>query len=294
MGVASVGPSGSFRRRLSRFLWRRPWVVLVVVLGVPLAWLLLVYLGSLASLLLNSLYETDPFTSDVVKHISLSNFRDLVTDRVYRTVTLRTIGVAVAVTVIDMAIALPMAFFMAKVARPRVRRWMVVAVLMPLWASYLVKGYAWRAILDPASGVLTSSLGFSPGFGLTAAVIVLAYLWMPYMLLPIYAGLDRLPDSYLEASSDLGAKSGRTFRSVVLPLVKPSLIAGSILTFSLSLGDYITIQLVGGKTQMIGNVVYANFGAPNLPFAAAFAVVPVVIIVIYLLVVRRTGAFEDL
>jgi putative spermidine/putrescine transport system permease protein len=275
-------------------MWRRPWVVLLVVLGVPLAWLLLVYVGSLASLLLNSLYETDPFTSDVVKHISLSNFRDLVTDRVYRTVTLRTIGVATAVTVIDMAIALPMAFFMAKVARPRLRRWLVVAVLMPLWASYLVKGYAWRAILDPASGVLTSSLGFSPGFGLTAAVIVLAYLWMPYMLLPIYAGLDRLPDSLLEASSDLGAKSGQTFRSVVLPLVKPSLIAGSILTFSLSLGDYITIQLVGGKTQMIGNVVYANFGAPNLPFAAAFAVVPVLIIVIYLLVVRRTGAFEDL
>jgi ABC-type spermidine/putrescine transport system permease subunit I len=269
-------------------------VVLAVVLGVPLAWLALVYLGSLASLLLNSLYTTEPFTSDVVKHISLSNFRDLLSDRVYRTVAFRTLGVAVAVTLIDMAVALPMAFYMAKVARPRFRRGLVVAVLMPLWASYLVKGYAWRSILDPSSGVLTSSLGFSPGFGLTSAIIVLAYLWMPYMLLPIYAGLDRLPNSLLEASGDLGAKAGRTFRSVVLPLVKPSLIAGSIFTFALSLGDFITIQIVGGKTQMIGNVVYANFGAPNLPFAAAFAVVPVVIMVLYLLAVRRTGAFEDL
>jgi putative spermidine/putrescine transport system permease protein len=265
-----------------------------VVLGVPLAWLALIYLGSLAALLLNSLYQTDPFTSDVVKHVSLSNFRDLVTDRVYRTVTLRTVGVAVAVTIIDMAIGLPMAFFMAKVAPQRLRRWLVVAVLMPLWASYLVKGYAWRAILDPASGVLTSSFGYSPGFGLSATVIVLAYLWLPYMLLPIYAGLDRLPTSLLEASSDLGAGAGRTFRRVVLPLAKPSIIAGSILTFSLSLGDFITIQIVGGKTQMIGNVIYANFGAPNLPFAAAFSVVPVLIIVAYLLAVRRTGAFEDL
>jgi len=297
MGVAvadDVRPARPLRRAVSRFLWKRPWVVLVVVLGVPLVWLAVVYLGSLASLLLNAFYTTDPFTSDVVKHFSLTNFRDLLSDAIYRTVTIRTIGVALAVTVIDMAIGLPMAFYMAKVARPRLRRALVVAVLMPLWASYLVKGYAWRSILDPSSGVLTSSLGFSPGFGLTAAVVVLSYLWLPYMLLPIYARLDRLPNSLLEASGDLGAKGGRTFLSVVLPLVKPSLIAGSIFTFSLSLGDFITIQIVGGKTQMIGNVVYANFGAPNLPFAAAFALVPVVVMVGYLLVARRTGAFQDL
>ncbi|MDQ1533872.1 MAG: putative spermidine/putrescine transport system permease protein, partial [Actinomycetota bacterium] len=159
---------------------------------------------------------------------------------------------------------------------------------------YLVKSYAWRAILDPVGGVLRQWFGASPGFGLQATVIVLAYLWLPYMVLPIYAGLERLPDSLLEASGDLGAKAGTTFTRVVLPLIVPAIVAGSIFTFSLSLGDYIAVGIVGGKTQMIGNVVYRNFGANNLPFASAFAVVPVVIMVIYLVAVRRSGALESL
>jgi putative spermidine/putrescine transport system permease protein len=165
---------------------------------------------------------------------------------------------------------------------------------MPLWASYLVKAYAWRAVFDPAGGVLEEWFGGSPGYGITATVVVLAYLWLPYMILPIYAGLERLPDSLLEASGDLGAHAGSTFRSVVLPLVYPALVAGSIFTFSLSMGDYITVQIVGGKTQMIGNVVFRNFGSNNIPFAAAFAVVPVVVMLVYLLAVRRSGALENL
>ncbi len=252
------------------------------------------YVGSLSALLITSLYGTDPFTTDVVREVSIDNFRDLVSTPVYRQVALRTIGVAATVTLIDALFALPAAFYMAKIASPRVRRLLVVGVLMPLWASYLVKAYAWRALLDPASGFLEKTFGASPGYGLTGTVIVLAYLWLPFMLLPIYAGLERLPDSMLEASGDLGAKAWRTFRSVVLPLVMPALVAGSIFTFSLSLGDYIAVQVVGGTTQMIGNVVYRNFGSNNIPFAAAFSIVPILVMVAYLLAVRRSGALENL
>ena len=164
---------------------------------------------------------------------------------------------------------------------------------MPLWAGYLVKGYAWRAILDPGGGALQSVFGQSPGFGYTSTVLVLCYLWFPYMLIPIYAGLDRLPNSLLEASTDLGAKAGRTFRSVVLPQVFPALVAGSIFTFSLTLGDFYMNRIVGGTTEFIGNVVYRQFSV-DLPFAAAYSTVPIVIMVVYLLAVRRTGALEEL
>jgi putative spermidine/putrescine transport system permease protein len=165
--------------------------------------------------------------------------------------------------------------------------------VMPLWASYLVKSYAWRAMLDPVGGVLRKWVGASPGFGLHATIIVLAYLWLPYMVLPIYAGLERLPDSLLEASGDLGAQAGTTFRRVVFPMIVPAIVAGSIFTFSLSMGDYIAVDIVGGKTQMIGTVIKNNY-VNDLPFAAAFAVVPVVIMVVYLLAVRRSGALESL
>ena len=197
------------------------------------------------------------------------------------------------VTVIDALIAMPIAFYMAKVARPFARRALVVAMTMPLWAGYLVKGYAWRAILDPGGGVLVSVFGRSPGFGYTSTVIVLSYLWFPYMLIPIYAGLDRLPDSLLEASTDLGAKAGRTFASVVLPQVYPALVAGSIFTFSLTLGDFYMNRIVGGTNEYIGNVIYRNFSA-DLPFSAAYAMVPVAIMVVYLLAIRRTGALQEL
>ena len=162
------------------------------------------------------------------------------------------------------------------------------------FAAYLVKAYAWRTVLDPAGGVMRKAAGYSPGFGLNGAVIVLAYLWLPYMALPIYAGLEKLPNSLLDASSDLGASAGRTFRSVVLPLLAPAIIAGAIFTFSLSLGDYIVVQVVGGKAQTIGNVIYRDFGASDLPAAAALATVPVLIMAVLLLVIRRSGALENL
>lgn len=225
--------------------------------------------------------------------VSLENFQRLWDTPVYREVGFRTLQAAVTVTIVDALIALPVAFYMAKVASPWVRRAMVVAMTMPLWAGYLVKGYAWRAILDPGGGVLQSVFGRTPGFGYSSTVIVLCYLWFPYMLIPIYAGLDRLPNSLLEASTDLGAKAGRTFTSVVFPQVYPALVAGSIFTFSLTLGDFYMNRIVGGTTEFIGNVVYRQFSV-DLPFAAAYSTVPIVIMVIYLLAVRRTGALDEL
>jgi putative spermidine/putrescine transport system permease protein len=246
------------------------------------------YLGSLAALFVTAFWSTDTFTGDLVRTFTWANFHDLATIEVYRTVALRSLGVAVAVTLIDLVIGFPMAFAMAKVAAPRTRRWLVIAVLTPLWASYLVKAYAWRVMLS--SGGL---LGW--GYGVTATVLTLSYLWLPYMILPIYAGLERLPDSLMEAAGDLGARGWRVFRTVVWPLAFPAVVAGSIFTFSLSLGDYIAVKIVGGKSQLIGNVVYDNIGAANnLPFAAAVATVPVVIMLVYLAAVRRTGALENL
>ena len=281
-------------RRVSRWLHGHPRSRLGALLALPITWLVLAYLGSLIALFLTAVYTIDPFTSDIVTTVSGENFSELASESVYRAITLRTIGIAAAVTVIDVLIAVPMALYIAKVASARTRRILVVAVLMPLWASYLVKGYSWRAILDPGSGVLAKTFGGSPGFGSLATIIGLSYLWLPYMILPIQAGLDRLPNSLLEASADLGGKAGTTIRRIVVPVLIPAIAAGTIFTFSLSLGDYITVQILGGKTQMIGNVVYANFGANNIPFAAAFAIVPVAIMVGYLLAVRRTGAFENL
>lgn len=283
---------------MSAFLHRHPRVRLALLLAAPLVVLLVVYLGSLAALLLTAFWSTDVFTGAIVKTFTLDNLREAAGNATYRTVTLRTVGVAVAVTVICAVLAFPMAFYMAKVASPRVRRGLVVAVLTPLWASYLVKAYAWREMLA-GDGVLNWALApigvRGPGFGLTATVVVLSYLWLPFMILPVYAGLERLPDSLLDASGDLGARSWRTIRSVVLPLAFPALVAGAIFTFSLSLGDYIAVQIVGGKSQLLGNLIQGNAGAANnLPLAAALAGVPVVLMVVLLLGVRRTGALENL
>jgi putative spermidine/putrescine transport system permease protein len=229
---------------------------------------------------------------------TLDNFRTLLDVDVYRVITARTLAIAVLVTVVDALLAMPIALFMAKVASPRLKGILLVAVLTPLWASYLVKAYAWRGMLSENGLVswLARPFGLdTPGYGVAATTLTLAYLWMPYMILPIFAALERLPDSLLEASADLGARSADTLRRVVLPVVFPGLVAGSIFTFSLTLGDYITVRIVGGASQMLGNVVYDNVGAANnLPFAAAMATVPVVIILVYLAVVRRTGALENL
>ncbi len=293
--AAGPRPPGAVRR-LAGALHRRPRLRLSLLLAAPLLWLAVLYLGSLAVLFVSAFWTTNSFTSQVVKVWSTDNVRALFTTPVYREVIVRSVAVALAVTVLCAVIAFPLAFFTARVARPRWRPLLVVAILTPLWASYLVKVYAWRLILSEGglADWMLRPFGLSgPGFGLPAAVLTLTYLWLPYMILPVHTALEQLPAGLLDASADLGARPGRTFRSVVLPLVLPSVAAGSVFTFSLSLGDYITVQIVGGKTQLIGNLVYSNIEL-NLPMAAALGLVPVVVIVLYLLAMRRTGALSSL
>jgi putative spermidine/putrescine transport system permease protein len=296
--VAGLLSADGTRRRLSAWLTRSPRTRLALLLSAPLVWLGLAYIGALAALLITALWTTNAFTGDIERVWTLDNIRTVLTDAVYRTVTLRTIGVAALVTVIDAVLALPVAFYMAKVAARRWQPLLVAAILMPLWASYLVKAYAWRSMFG--GGGLIDWLGApfgvgSPGYGLPATVCTLAYLWFPYMVLPIFAGLDRLSDSLLEAAGDLGARPGRTFRSVVLPLVFPAVVAGSIFTFSLSLGDYVAVEIVGGTKQFLGNLVYDNIGAANnQPLAAAVGMVPVVVMIVYLFLSRRVGALDNL
>jgi len=269
-----------------------------LLLAAPLAWLGIAYFGSLAILLLSAFWEKDTFTGNVEPFTwSLRAFQQLFAVDVYRTVAVRTIGIAALVTITDALLALPIAYYMARIASPRKRSLLVVAIVLPLWAAYLVKVYAWRTILQ-GHGLLefvTSPFGIE-STGLTNianAWLVLSYLWLPYMVLPVYAGFERIPASYLEASSDLGARAGTTFRRVVLPLVFPALVAGSIFTFSLSLGDYITPDLVA-DAKFIGNVIYDNSALGDPPLAAAYAMLPIAIMTVYLLIARRLGAFASL
>ena len=285
-------------RRLATWLHARRKTQLRLLLAAPMAWMILAYLGSLLILLLSAFWEKDAFTGQVEPFVwSLDAFESLVSNPVYTTIALRTIGIAVAVTITDALLAFPIAYYMARVASPRMRGILLVAILMPLWAAYLVKVYAWRTILQGngfLEWLLTPFGVDAPGLGqVLNSWIVLSYLWLPYMILPIYAGLERIPPSLLEASADLGAPSGTTFRRVVLPLVFPALVAGSIFTFSLTLGDYITPDLVS-DAKFIGNVIYDNSSLGNVPLAAAYAFLPIVIMIGYLLVARRLGAFESL
>ena len=282
---------------LSNYFHKKQRLRLVALLTTPVLWLVVAYLGALAMLLVTAFFTIDSFTGNVIQQFNLGNFNDMLTDTAYKNVVLRTLGIAISVTILCTVLAIPMAFYMAKIARPYSQKILVALVLTPLWASYLVKIYAWRTMLEPGNGVLDWLLGpigiHSPGFGGPAIIIGLSYLWLPYMILPIYAGLERLPNNLLDASGDLGAHNFYTFRKVILPLIFPSLVAGSMFTFSLSLGDYITAQIIGGKLQMLGNVVYQNFSI-NLPFAATIAMIPVSIMVLYLYLVRRTGALVSM
>ena len=288
-------PQQNLGRRLSTYFYRHPRLSLALLLAVPIGWLVVVYLGSLLVLLLAAVWNVDPFTSKVVHTYTLDNFRRIVDEPVYRNVAWRTIRMAALVTVADALLAFPIAYYMARVASPRARNLLVVAVLMPLWASYLVKAYAWRTILS-GEGVLNWALGplgiSFDGYSSTGLWLVFTYLWLPFMILPIYAGLERIPSSLLEASADLGGKSLRTFLRVTLPLAFPAVVAGSIFTFSLTLGDYIAPKLITSQ-QFIGTLIYDNHGT-NLPVAAAFTVVPIVVMIVYLLVARRLKAFEAL
>jgi putative spermidine/putrescine transport system permease protein len=289
------------RLRLSAALWRRPWLKVTGLLALPLLGFAVVYLGSLVALFVSSFWQVDSFTGKVVHDWTLSNFSTLIHDPIYRTIALRTIGIAAAVTVTDAILAFPLAYFMARLAPPRLRALLFVLVLLPLWTSYLVRIYAWRTILakDGALNWALNGLGLPDAnlaYTNTAMWIVFSYVWLPFMVLPVYAALERIPDSYLEASQDLGGRTWRTFRSVILPLALPGMVAGSIFTFSLTLGDFITPALVGGaNSQFIGNVVHNYVGiSNNIPLAAAFALVPVLVMAVYLLIAKRLGAFEAL
>jgi putative spermidine/putrescine transport system permease protein len=295
-GVATGAQKRSVGRRLADLFHGRRKLQVGVLLSGPVLWLVVGYLGSLAVLLIASFWSVESLSGELIKGFSFDNYKELINTPVYKDVALRTIGIAAAATVTDAILAFPIAFYMAKVASPRMKGLLVVAILMPLWSFYLVKVYAWRTMLS-SGGIVNwalDPLGLSgPGYGTTAVWLVESYLWLPYMILPIYAGLERIPNSLLSASEDLGAKPWLTFRRVVLPMALPAMIAGSIFTFSLTLGDYITPSLVSPDTQFIGNVVFTNH-TNNLPLASAFAMVPIVVMVVYLLIARRLGAFEHL
>jgi putative spermidine/putrescine transport system permease protein len=272
-----------------------------VLLVPPLAWFVLIYLTALVLLLVTAFWSIDTFTSQIVQVWNLDNFRIILTDPTYRLIIGRTVGLAALVTITDAVLAFPFAYFMARVASRRTQTILFAAVLLPLWASYLARVYSWILILNH-SGILNwslQSLGLPAaniGYTIVAMWIVFSYIWLPFMIIPTYAALERVPESLLEAAADLGAPRWRAVLDVVLPLAIPGVIAGSIFTFSLTLGDYVTPILVGGAGSIfIGNVVYTNVGiAGNLPFAAALAMVPVAIMAVYLLGAKRLGAFEAL
>ena len=295
VSIGEASPRQGPGRRLSTFLFRHPRIRLLGLLALPVGWLGVVYIGSLAFLLLSAFWTADPFTAKLVHEFTLDNFRRVIETPVYRDVAWRTVRMAALVTIACAVLAFPLAYYMARIASRRTRNLLVVAVLMPLWGSYLVKAYAWRLILSGEGAInwALDPLGLElNGYSNTGLWLVFTYLWLPYMVLPIYAGLERIPDSLLEASADLGGRSVRTFWRVTLPLVFPAVVAGSIFTFSLTLGDYIAPTLISSD-QFIGTVIYREYGTA-LPVAAAYALVPIAVIVGYLLVARKLKAFESL
>ena len=295
MTTDAVVVKRSAGRRLAGLFHGRPRLQIGALLAAPSAWLVILYLGSLVVLLVTAFWTVDALSGNVIKEFSLENFERLVNEPVYREIVWRTVRTALLVTITDAFIAFPIAFYMAKVASRRGKAVLVVAVLMPLWSSYLVKVLAWRELIAE-NGVLDWALAplglHGPGEGVTAVWLVMSYLWLPYMILPIYAGLERIPNSLISASEDLGAGALTTFRRVILPLSFPAVVAGSIFTFSLTLGDYITPRLVSND-QFIGNVIFNNI-SNNLPFASALALVPIVVMIAYLMVARKLGAFEHI
>jgi putative spermidine/putrescine transport system permease protein len=285
--------------RVSAALWRRPWARATILLTPPLAWFVLLYLAALAVLLITAFWQINPFTTNIERVWSLNNLTTIFSSSAYRGIILRTVGMAAAVTLVDAVVAFPFAYYMARVASSRTRTFLFVAILLPLWASYLAKVYSWLLIFTH-NGFLDWGLGKA---GLHqvhliytnwAVFTVFCYLWLPFMIIPVYAALERIPRSQIEASQDLGARTWRTTRSVMLPLALPGIVAGSIFTFSLTLGDYITPLLVGGTSaNFMGNIIYTNIGiANNVPFAAAMALIPIAIMAVYLLSARALGAFE--
>ena len=293
MAAEAVVGKRSVGHRLAGLFQGRPRLQVGALLAGPVGWLVIGYLGSLAVLLVTAFWSVDALSGEVIQGFGLENFETLLNEPVYRDIVGRTVAVAALVTVTDAILAFPIAFYMAKVASRRGTAILVVAILLPLWSSYLVKVLAWRTMLSN-DGIVNWALEpfglHGPGYGIVAVWLVMSYLWLPYMILPSYAGLERIPNSLISASEDLGASPLTTFRRVILPLAFPAVVAGSIFTFSLTLGDYITPRLVSND-QFIGNVIFNNI-TNNQPFAAALAVVPIVVMIAYLLVARKLGAFE--
>jgi putative spermidine/putrescine transport system permease protein len=298
--------------RISDIFWRRPNVLLVLLLIPPLVWLGVVYLGSLAALLVQSFYSIDEFSGMIVKEFTFKTYAELLRPSNFD-ILLRTTGMAAAGTVGCAVIAFPIAYFAARYARGRWKAAFYLGVMLPLWSSYLVKVYAWKLILAKegivtwttdavgASAILNGILalpvigGNSLSTSYIGTFLVFVYVWLPYMIVPMQAALERVPTSMLEASSDLGATRAQTFRTVILPLALPGIVAGSIFTFSLTLGDYIIPQIIGSSRLFIGQAVYTLQGtAGNVPLAAAFAVVPIAVMLVYLAVAKRMGAFDAL
>ncbi len=294
MGPGLDGGEGLTGHRLANLFHGRPRLQAGALLAGPVGWLVIGYLGSLAVLLVTAFWSIGELSGEIEQTATLENFKLIAEEPVYRSIAGRTIAIAALVTITDAILAFPLAFYMAKVATPRVRGALVVAVMVPLWSAYLVKAFAWRTILSE-NGPLNWALepfGMSgPGYGLVAVWLVMSYLWLPYMVIPIYAGLERIPNSLLNASEDLRARPTYTFRRVILPLAFPAVVAGSIFTFSLTLGDFIAPSLVGAGDQFIGTVVFSTI-TTNLPLAAAFATVPIAVMIVYLIGARRMGAFE--
>lgn len=299
-------------QRISTYFYQRPRLVLWLMLAPPLVYMLVVYLGSLFNLLINSFYYLEEFTGLVVREFTLRTYAQTF-EIANREIFMRTTAMAAAVTVADAIIAFPLAYYIAKFVSPRMKTWLIIAVTIPLWSSYLVRVYAWKLILAKEGilswfinllhldGVLNWLLSFEGIGGSSLALspigmfIVFAYIWLPYMIIPIQTALERVPQSLLEASGDLGAKPFQTFRTVILPLAFPGVVAGSIFTFSLTLGDFIVPLTLGNSKLFIGQAVYSYQGtAGNIPLAAAMTVGPVIIMVLYLLIARKLGAFDAL
>jgi len=299
-------------RRFSTYLYNHPAALLALLLGPPLGWMLAIYLGSLAALLLQSFYYLDGFTGQVVREFSLTTYRDLFS-AAHMSIVLKTVIMALTVTLGSVVIAFPLAYYSVRYASKRLKVMLYFAVMLPLWSSYIIRVYAWKLMLAKEgmvswffaqfglSGVLEGLLSLPIVGGSSLSVsnfglfLVFTYIWLPYMILPIQSSLERIPHSLLDASGDLGARPFQTFRRIILPMALPGVVAGSIFTFSLTLGDYIIPSIIGDSTPFIGMAVYSYQGtAGNLPLAAAFTVLPMVIMVFYLMGARKAGAFDAL
>ncbi|MBS1176025.1 MAG: spermidine/putrescine transporter permease [Proteobacteria bacterium] len=310
--LALPAPAGGLRRRISDLLYTRRGLLLLALLAPPLLWFGVIYLGSLFALLANAFFGIDDFTGQVVREFTLRNFVEI-GNPANLDVVRRSVTMAVAVTLACVAIAFPLAYYMARYATGAQKALLYIAVMLPLWSSYLVRLYAWKLLLAREGAIswlahelhlvwlldallsLPSIGGPSLSFSAIGTFIVFVYMWLPFMILPVQAAIERIPGSYIEASGDLGASPALTLRKVILPLALPGIAAGSIFTFSLTLGDYIIPQVIGDSTRYIGQVVYMQQGvAGNLPFAAAFSLVPIVVVGVYLWLAKRMGAFDAL